>query len=162
VGPYSVREIENLFEDHDFVETAQVEPEQGVRRTTAAQYLEPIDWDDDEQRRRLLALIDEVLVNYPPDAEDADRQPGGRLRRILSRTLESVDPGRSSGERADDPGYTRTEDWDDPFDVWPPRRIRLFLSHTSRQVVPAPPEAASLRRSQVPRDVPHEGGRGRR
>jgi hypothetical protein len=131
-GPYSVREIENLFEDHDFTETAQIEPEQGVRRTTAAEYLEPIDWEDQEQRRRLLALIDEVLAHYPADAEDADRQPGGRLRRALARALAPAEPQRAASERAEDPDYARTQDRDDPFDVWPPTRIRLFFSHTSR------------------------------
>lgn len=131
-GPYSVREISNLFEDHGFENAVPVEPEQGVRRTTAAEHLEPIDWDDPNQRRRLLALIDEVLTNYPVEPNEPDRGPGGRLRRSLARAVEEVD-----GQVADDDGvgdleYERTPDPDDPFDLWPPGRVRLFFSHTSQ------------------------------
>jgi hypothetical protein len=129
-GPYTVREIANLFEDHSFEDTAEVEPEQGVRRTAAAEYLDAIDWDDPDQRRRLDAVIDEVLAHYP--AEQA--QPGdlgGRLRRSLARALEAPGADAAGADEAGR-GYERTTDQDDPFDVWPPGRIRLFFSHTSQ------------------------------
>jgi TIR domain len=132
-GPYTVREIANLFEDHGFEDTAQVEPEQGVRRTTAAEYLDAIDWDDRDQRRRLRAVIDEVLANFPAEQE-APGDLGARLRRSLHRALEAPneDP---VGVDAAGRGYERTTDQDDPFDVWPPGRIRLFFSHTSQHKV---------------------------
>jgi hypothetical protein len=130
-GPYSVREISNLFEDHGFDDTTPVDPEQGVRRTAAAEYLEPIDWDNADDRGRLLALIDEVLAQYPVEADEPDRGPGGRLRRSLARAIEEAG-GRPVGDDVADLEYERTTDLDDPFDLWPPDRIRLFFSHTSQ------------------------------
>ena len=129
-GPYTVREIANLFEDHGFEDTAQIEPEQGVRRTTAAEYLDAIDWNEGDQQRQLQAVIDEVLANYPAEQEEPG-DVGARLRRSLARALEA--PGEDAeGVEAVGRGYERTTDQDDPFDVWPPGRIRLFFTHTSQ------------------------------
>jgi hypothetical protein len=128
-GPFTVREIERLFTDHGFEETAEVEPEQGVRRTTAAQYLGAVDWSDPAQRRRLIQLAEEVLEFYPPDESESAVSPGRRLRRALARVSES-----GAGPEAPAPAEVEfgfTTDSDDPFDVWPPGRIRLFFSHTS-------------------------------
>jgi len=130
-GPYTVREIEHVFEDHGFEGTADVEPEQGVRRTTAAQYLATVDWDDDDQRTRLQAVIDEVLANYPTESAEPG-ELGERLRRALARALDAQAPETVAERPADDPPFERTTDEDDPFDIWPPGRVRLFLSHTSR------------------------------
>lgn len=131
-GPFTVREIANLFEDHGFEESVEVEPEQGVRRTTAAEHLAAIEWDDAGQRSRLLELADEVL-GYYPEAEDAGQPgPDTRLRRALVRVRAELEQ-RLEELPADDgeAAFGRTTDEDDPFDVWPPERIRLFFSHTS-------------------------------
>jgi TIR domain len=132
-GPFTVREIANLFEEHGFEESVEVEPEQGVRRTTAAEYLAAVDWDDASQRGRVLDLGNEVLEYYP-EAEDAGHpgRPGPRLRRALSRVAGELEQ-RLEDVTGEDTGATfeRTTDEDDPFDVWPPERIRLFFSHTS-------------------------------
>jgi hypothetical protein len=125
-GPFTVREIAALFNDHGFAETADVEPEQGVRRTEAAEHLAPIDWDDADQRRRLLALIDDVLEFYPEAEEDSPLSPGRRLRRALERL--EAGAGATAGQLGT---VERTTNLDDPFDVWPPGRIRLFFSHAS-------------------------------
>lgn len=128
-GPFTVREIANLFEDYEFTESGDVEPEQGVRRTTAAEYLAPIDWEDPDQRGRLLELIEAVLDHYPEHAEDAGGV-GTRLRRVLNRV--QLVPEAAAGAQAAAFGEPeRTTDPDDPFDVWPPGRIRLFFSHTA-------------------------------
>lgn len=89
-GPYSVREICNLFEDREFYETADGVVEQGMRRTAAAEYLDLIDWGNGGQRRRLLDLIDEVLTHYPVSEGEPDRSEGARLRRALSRAIQAV------------------------------------------------------------------------
>jgi hypothetical protein len=131
-GPFTVREIANVFEDHGFQESVEVEPEQGVRRTTAAEYLALIDWDDASQRDRLLGLADDVL-DYYPEAEDAGQPgPGTRLRRALTRVRAEREQ-RLEELPTDDGGaaFERTTDEDDPFDLWPHGRIRLFFSHTS-------------------------------
>lgn len=128
-GPFTVREIANLFEDYEFTESGQVEPEQGVRRTTAAEYLAQIDWDDPDQRGRLLALIEALLDYYPEHAEDA-AGVGTRLRRVRDRVQAAAEPVEEPQAAAlAEP--ERTTDRDDPFDVWPPGRIRLFFSHTA-------------------------------
>lgn len=127
-GPFTVREIANLFEDVDFTESREVEPEQGVRRTTAAEYLAAIDWDDLGQRERLLALIEAVLDYYPEHAEDT-AGVGTRLRRVRDRVR--LAPDRAPGAQAAASEPERTTDPDDPFDIWPPGRIRVFFSHTA-------------------------------
>jgi len=128
-GPFTVREIADLFEDYEFTESTEVEPEQGVRRTTAAEYLAPIDWNNPDQRARLLALIEAVLDFYPEHAEDAGGV-GTRLRRVRDRVQLAPDlAGGAQGAVLVEP--ERTTDPDDPFDIWPPGRIRLFFSHTA-------------------------------
>jgi len=128
-GPFTVGQIANVFEDNGFVSAAQVEPEQGVRRTTAAEYLAAIDWDDPDQRKRLLQVAGEVLAYYPEeDGKPGD--PGQRLRRTLdwARAQVAEEPVGAIQETSE---FQRTTDRDDPFDIWPDGRIRLFLSHTN-------------------------------
>jgi hypothetical protein len=153
-GPYTVREIANLFEDHGFEDTAEIEPEQGLRRTAAAEYVDAIDWDNPDQRTRFQALIDDVLSHYPADqAEPGD--PGERVRRTLARALEA--PGAAVAARDEaDRGYERTTDQDDPFDIWPPGRIRLFFSHTSQHRAFVASVAAVLERWPLACFVAHE------
>ena len=82
-GPFTVREIESLFEDHEFFETDPTVTDQGVRRTSAAQYLSPIDWERPEQRTRVIAIAEAVLDHYPAEPDEPAGGPGRRLRRIL-------------------------------------------------------------------------------
>jgi hypothetical protein len=89
-GPYSVNEIHNLFEDYDFFERDLSVEEQGMRRTAAGAFLDCIDWDNAGQRKRLLALIDDVLTHYPVPEGEPDKGPGGRLRKMLERTLQNI------------------------------------------------------------------------
>lgn len=63
-GPYSVREIETLFETHEFHDHIQLEDVGGVRRTCAEEFQRCIDWSDAEQRRRYLMLVEEVLSEH--------------------------------------------------------------------------------------------------
>ena len=92
-GPYSVLGICHLFEDHDFYERAAGVVESGERRTTAAEYVDRIDWDNMAERQRLLRIIDDVLDHFPEDAEPGpDRTKGERLRRTLARAREPA-PG---------------------------------------------------------------------
>jgi len=77
-GPFTVREIEGLFSDHGFEEAADVEPEQGVRRTAAAEYLAPIDWSNPDQQARLIGLAEEVLEFHPEGEGESAVSPGRR------------------------------------------------------------------------------------
>jgi hypothetical protein len=79
-GPYSVREVDELFAAFRFVDRDPEVPEVGgQRRTRAESYLVRINFDDPEQVSRYLALVDEVLLNYPDDPEHP-RAPGEILR----------------------------------------------------------------------------------
>lgn len=89
-GPYSVNEIHNLFQDYEFFDRDTSVEEQGMRRTVAGEFLDCIDWDSAGQRKRLLALIDDVLTHYPVPDGEPDKSPGGRLRKMLARTLETA------------------------------------------------------------------------
>jgi len=124
-GPFTVREIEGLFIDHGFEASEEVEPEQGVRRTAAAEHLAPIDWADADQRRRLLQLADEILQFYTETDEESPLSPGRRLRRVVTRIRETGSAAVTGSE------VQPTTNTTDPFDIWPPGRIRLFFSHTS-------------------------------
>ena len=126
-GPFTVREIANVFEDHGLEETREVESEQGVRRSTAAGYIDAVDWDDDVQRNRLLEVADEVLVYYPEEEGENQTYVGPRLRRALRRVR---DPAAAATPPEVDTAVERTRNLDDPWDVWAPGRIRLFFSHT--------------------------------
>lgn len=128
-GPFTVGQIVSLFDEHGFDESGEVEPEQGVRRTTAAELLEPIDWDDPDQRRRLSTLVDDVLDYYPEGPNDLPGTAGHRLRRAVERAR--GDPQARAQLVQPDGQYQRTTNLDDPFDLWPPGKIRLFFSHTS-------------------------------
>src|SRR5256885_14802605 len=79
-GPYSVREIEDLFNMHEFTEQDTSVPDAGgARRTTAEQFHARIDWTSPDQARRYLDLISDVLDRYP-EAEDQPGSPGRDLR----------------------------------------------------------------------------------
>lgn len=116
-GPYSVREIENLFETHGFHDYIQLEDVGGVRRTSAEEFQQCIDWSDSGQRRRYLMLVREVLSEYAPD--DARAKSVRRALRIANIDLPSDEPT----------GKIETSD-----DLWRPAGApRVFLSHLAER-----------------------------
>lgn len=127
-GPFTVREITSLFDDHGFPGRGVTDPQQGVRRSEAAEHIAAIDWADHDARQRLIALTSDVLEFYPEAPDDPPNAPGRRLRRALDRIDAPPAIAAEVGRHVE-----RTTDLDDPFDVWPPNRIRLFFSHASEQ-----------------------------
>jgi len=129
-GPYSVREVDELFAAFRFVDRDPEVPEVGgQRRTRAESYQERINFDDPEQVSRYLALVDEVLLNYPGDPEHP-RAPGEILRRSIRRAGIT----RGSSGRLELPGSqeeTESALEEATRDLWRTDRIRIFVSHTS-------------------------------
>ncbi len=121
-GPYSVREIGDLFRTYGFNQSdARVGDVGGARRTAAEEYQECIDWEDLDQRRRYLMLVEDVLENYPP-VEGVVPQEARAVHRALK--LASVTLPSSSGEAvvADD--------------LWRPKQApRVFISHLAERRV---------------------------
>jgi hypothetical protein len=119
-GPYSVREIEDLFRTFGFEEkTDEIDEVSGVRRQMVEEYQRAIDWSDPDQRRRYLLLVEDVLENLP-DLEDGKPDPQAKaIRRALK--LESLD----SATAALQPEH--------PVDLWKPEGApRIFLSHLAK------------------------------
>lgn len=48
-APYTVREIHDLFNSHEFVHRKEVEDAGGERRTAAEEFQAAIDWSSSEQ-----------------------------------------------------------------------------------------------------------------
>lgn len=123
-GPYTVREISELFRTYGFNQTDdRVGDVGGARRTTAEEYQECIDWDEPDQRRRYLMLVEDVLENYPP-VDGALPQ----LARGVHRALKLA--GVTLPSSASD-GTTGTAD-----DLWRPATApRVFISHLAERRV---------------------------
>lgn len=163
-GPYTVREIDSLFQSHDFFDIAQDADEQGVRRTRAAEYLDRIDWGVEGERRKLLDLTEDVLVHYPEGGDEPSTRPGRVLRNVLRRLgVQTAESGAlvmsripSSLIGADVETGTQPANGDDPFDIWPPDRVRVFLSHVSRHKTRIAALAADLESSEFACFVAHE------
>jgi hypothetical protein len=122
-GPYTVREIIDLFNSHGFTERDESVPEaDGIRRTTVEQFHARIDWHSPEQAQRYLDLVSDVLEFYPPD-ETGVNSPGHPLWKALKRGNTVAPDGRlrlSSGS----PVLETTE-------IWLADRPRIFFSHVS-------------------------------
>lgn len=115
-GPFTLREIHDLFESYGFEERVVVEDAGGERRTAAQQHLAAIRWSRDAQER-LLQLVEEVLGSYPASA-DPPATVAIRLRAARDSVRASTDPAeRHAGG--------------DLNDVWGPGHVRCFISHTS-------------------------------
>lgn len=115
-GPYTVREIDELFKMYGFTETADVENIGGERRTAAESFQRCIDWSDASQRRRYRMLLDHVLENYP-DFEGKPSAEAKKVRRALQ--LAGADETPVQQEQA-----SRSAD-----DLWPVGTMRIFMSH---------------------------------
>jgi len=128
-GPFTVREIDQLFASFGFEEVdLEVSDVGGQRRTRAQSYQVKIDFQNPEAVRRYLALVDEVLLNYPDDPQQP-RNPGEILRRSLRRA--GIIRGTSG--RFELPGSeedTESALEDATHDLWRSDRIRIFVSHT--------------------------------
>ena len=135
--PFTVCEIETLFDIHGLSEDVEAPPKQGVRRQAAANRIAAVDWGDAVKQRALLDLTRQVLEHYPRQAGEPPLSVGRVLRTALERAGIAVGPndeltpdGRTSVGPA--PGPTpHVVERDDPLDIWPPNRIRVFLSHLS-------------------------------
>ena len=132
-GPYSVREIDDLFRSHGFTEVDEnVEDAGGERRTAAEKFHARIAFADLEQTRRYLDLVDEVLDHYPerPEAGGPPSGVGMKLRRELRRA--GVSRGVSGRlELPELEAETQQSLENAAVGVWTPERIRVFISHTS-------------------------------
>src|ERR1700691_3362763 len=85
-GPYTAREIDDLFNSYGFLDQDPNVPDAcGVRRTAAERYQARIDFSSIDQARRYLRLVDEVLQNHPEDDQEDRNSPGQKLRLALRR-----------------------------------------------------------------------------
>jgi hypothetical protein len=129
-GPYTVREVDELFNAFGFFDQdTDIDDVGGQRRTRAETFHRRINFEDSDSVRRYLALVDEVLLNYADDPEHP-RYPGESLRRSLRRAGIT----RSSSGRFELPGSEEDTELaldEATQDLWRTDRIRLFLSHTS-------------------------------
>src|SRR5438309_7414252 len=113
-GPYTVREIDELFRLYGFTQTTPIDDVGGVRRTTAEEYQQRIDWSDPEQRQRYLMLVDDVMENYP-DIDGKPSDTAKKVRRAIKLATTRFPLPQSSD--------------DDSFDGWPSGDVRVFISH---------------------------------
>lgn len=119
-GPYTVREIEELFKMYGFTEAAaDVADVGGVRRSVAEAFQRRINWADREQRRRYLMLVEDVLENYP-DVDGKRAPEAKKVRRALELAgAEKVQTSAVSASTADD--------------LWPVGSMRIFISHLANR-----------------------------
>jgi hypothetical protein len=114
-GPYTVREIDELFRMYGFSKTAELDDVGGERRTAAESFQRCIDWGDAEQRRRYLLLVDDVLENYP----DVDGKPPAEAKKVR-RALQLAGAMGTRSQAAE--GATSADD------LWPVGAVRIFVS----------------------------------
>lgn len=119
-GPYSVREIEDLFRTYGFeARTDDIDDVSGVRRETVENFQQAIDWSDSDQRRRYLMLVEDVLENFP-DQDGKPHPQGKAIRRALALYSGVQSTKRSTDEAA-------------RVDLWRPSAApRVFLSHLAK------------------------------
>jgi TIR domain len=101
---------------YGFTERASIVNVGGERRTEAESYQRRIDWNDLDQRRRYLMLVDDVLENYP-DVDGKQSPEAKKVRRALE--LAGLDGTSRQPKKAD-----RSAD-----DLWPVGTMRIFISH---------------------------------
>jgi hypothetical protein len=122
-GPYTLREIDDLFNAHEFTDRGQVEDAGGQRRTLVEEYHVRIDWTDPDSAQRYLDLVADVLDRYPQE-NDAPGSPGRNLRQALMQAGFVAPDGRIRvpAER----GVTPEPDVEG---IWLPNQLRVFISH---------------------------------
>jgi hypothetical protein len=129
-GPYTAREIDDLFNGNGFTDFDRDVPDAGgVRRTAAEAYHARINFRSADESRRYLELVDEVLQNYPEDSSDRN-SPGERLRLALRRA--HISRGQGGHFELAGTGASVAAALDEAtYNLWTPERIRVFISHTS-------------------------------
>ena len=129
-GPYTLREIDELFISHGFSDCDDGNDDVGgARRTRAEAFQSRIDFSSSEQTLRYLDLVDEVLEQYP-ESEDPPIKAGQDIRRALRR--EGIVRGVSG--RLQLPGGAEAAERaleESARGIWTAERIRIFMSHTS-------------------------------
>jgi hypothetical protein len=129
-GPYSVREIHDLFNSYGFTSYDPDIPDAGGdRRTTAEGYHARIDWKSRDAARQYVDVVAEVLEHYP-EPDDDPKSVGSRLRRELRRAgITRSSDGRlqlpHAATEASDALAAATEG------IWSADAIRVFVSHVS-------------------------------
>src|SRR5437879_4338833 len=81
-GPYELRAIDDLFRSHGFTQKGNATTQAGQRRTLAEAYNAGVDFSSEDQAKRYLSLVEDVLEHYPPDGQVEE---GVKLRRELAR-----------------------------------------------------------------------------
>jgi hypothetical protein len=153
-GPYTAREIDDLFNSYGFTGSDPTTPDVGgVRKTAAESYQARIDFSSPEEVQRYLALADEVLQNYPDDPQNPGFV-GQRLRRALRQA--GITWGRSG--RLELPGADAAAEAAlnaSTNNLWTANRIRVFISHTSSHRAAVGELAVLLNRSAFSCFVAH-------
>lgn len=155
-GPYSVREIAELFNTHGFFERADDAPysDGGQRRHEADVYHGKIDFSSPNHARRYLDLVDEVLENYPEGVEDP-AVVGVRLRGALTRA--GIKRGVSGRLELPNAQAEAEQSLDEATEgVWTEDRIRVFISHTSKHRAAVGDLASELNRFAFSCFVAHD------
>jgi hypothetical protein len=155
-GPYTAREIDELFNGYGFVDSDDaVADVGGVRRTAAESYHARIDFTSREQARRYLRLVDEVLQHYPDDDPTDHNNPGQKLRRALRGA--GVVRGQSGQLELSGTDEAATAALDEATEnLWHPDRTRIFISHTSAHRTEVGALAAELNRFAFSCFVAHD------
>jgi hypothetical protein len=122
-GPYTLREIDDLFNAHEFTDRGQVEDAVGERRTLVEEYHARIDWSDPDSSQLYLDLVADVLDRYPEE-DDTPGSPGRNLRRALMQAGFVAPDGRIRV-----PGAQGVTPEPDVEGIWVPDRLRVFISH---------------------------------
>lgn len=126
-GPFTVREIDDLFHSHEFTEEdLTIEDAGGQRRSATEGYHARIDWSSPDQAQRYLNLVADVL-DYYPAADEEPRSPGRKLRLALSHGDLVLPDGRLRLPSTLPAQQTEP----DIEGIWTPDRPRVFLSHSS-------------------------------
>ncbi len=122
-GPYTLREIDDLFNAHEFTDRGYVEDAGGQRRTLVEEYHVRIDWADPDSAQRYLDLAADVLDRYPQE-NDTPGSPGRNLRRALMQAGFVAPDGRVRVPEA-----RSVPPEPDVEGLWLPDRLRVFISH---------------------------------
>lgn len=141
-GPFSVREVHDLFESYGFSTRAQVEDAGGERRTAAQEHLQAIQWSSSDAQQRLFRLVEEVLAHYP-ETDDPPATVAIRLRAARDNV-------RATTEAAHTPADV------DVDGVWGAGSVRCFISHTSAHRVEVATLADQLTSYNVAAFVAHD------
>ena len=118
-GPYTLREIDELFRMYGFSNTTPLENQGGERRTAVEEFQICIDWGDRDQRRRYLMLVENVLEDL--DNEESRAAEAKRVRLAL-RIAGIVELPEKVGEAPADAD-----------DLWPVGTVRVFVSHLAER-----------------------------